>query len=393
MNLLFIYNSPVIPENGGVQRVTHVLSSYFEAQGHTVCFLSLKTSESQDSRQYFLPDTERCNTSPNRVFLSQFLKKLEIDIIINQDGLNPDTCKMVFNSEHAGVRIISVAHNSIIGAIKHFRYSRQDVFKKKHLAWLLPIFDWSLVNKTLLYLFKKTHKAHFQGVIDNSDKFVLLSEYYKEELEYIIGSFEQEKVCAISNPCTISSSNSSPHEKEKTALYVGRIDYAQKRNDLLLEIWQKIEKSVNDWKLVIVGDGGDFDRMKESCSKKGLKHVEFIGKANPLPYYQKASLFCMTSAFEGFPLTLVEAMTCGVVPFAFDSFASLKTIIDDGKNGVVIPIFEIEGYTSQLIELMKNNALRNELAKNAIFKAKIFSIEIIGQKWLCLFNELKPCQN
>lgn len=389
MNLLFIYNSPIIPENGGVQRVTHVLSSYFEAQGHTVSFLSLKTSESQDPRQHFLPNTERCNTSPNRVFLSQLLKKQKIDIIINQDGLNPDTCQLVFNSEHEGVHIVSVAHNSIIGAIKHFRYSRQDMFKKMHLAWLLPVFDWSLVNRTLQYLFKKTHKAHFQGVVDNSDRFVLLSEYYKEELEYIIGTFDQEKVCAISNPCTISSCNSPLHEKEKIALYVGRIDYAQKRNDLLLEIWQKIEKSVNDWKLVIVGDGGDFCRMKDACSKKGLKHIEFIGKANPLPYYQKASLFCMTSAFEGLPLTLVEAMTNGVVSFAFDSFASLRSIIDNGVNGVIIKPFDQNNYVEQLVSLMGDDNLRSIYASNAVIKASSFSLDEIGKKWLDLFKVLK----
>lgn len=389
MNLLFIYNSPIIPENGGVQRVTHVLSSYFEAQGHMVGFLSLKTSKSQDPRQYFLPDVERCDTSPNRVFLSQLLKKQKTDIIINQDGLNPDTCQMIFNSDHAGVHIISVAHNSIIGAIKHFRYSRQDVFKKLHLAWVLPIFDWSLVNRALLYLFKKTHKAHFQSVVANSDRFVLLSEYYKEELDYIIGSFSQGKVCAISNPCTISSSTLSDTKKENIALYVGRIDYAQKRNDLLLEIWQKIEKSVNDWKLVIVGDGGDLDRMKSLCDKKKLNHVEFIGKANPLPYYQNASLFCMTSAFEGFPLTLVEAMTNGVIPIAYDSFASLKSIIDDGLNGVIVQPFNQNHYTEQLRGLMQNEQKRCYYAGNAVSKANGFSLEVIGKKWLGLFNEVK----
>lgn len=389
MNLLFIYNSPIIPENGGVQRVTHVLSSYFETQGHTVFFLSLHTSDSKDSRQYFLPEIDSCNTSSNREFLSQLLKMYRIDIIINQDGLNPDTCQMVFNSEHEGVSVITIAHNSIVGAIKHFRYSRQDVFRRIHLAWLLPVFGWSIINRTLLYLFKITHREHFQSVIANSDIFVLLSEYYKEELEYIIGAFEKSKVCAISNPCTISSSSSPLEGKEQIALYVGRVDYAQKRNDLLLDIWQKIEMSISDWKLLVVGEGGDLDRMKVACGQKGLNHVEFIGKANPLPYYQKASVFCMTSAFEGFPLTLVEAMKNGVVPFAFNSFASLNTIIDDGENGVVIEPFDLDIYASRLLELMEKESLRMEYANKALAKAMSFSLDTIGQQWLDLFKELK----
>jgi len=388
MNILFVYNSPIIPENGGVQRVTYVLASYFEEQGHKVHFLSLHSQKMMDDRQFVLPDSSHSNTKKNVNYLSELLVKQNIDVIINQDGLNPDTTGLVLSCEHNGISIISVAHNSIIGAVQHFRYSRYDLFKRMHLTCVLPIFDWRPINRTLLWLFKLTHKSFFNKVIKESDKYVLLSDRYLLELEYILGKLGHSNIVAISNPCTIVNDNVDLEKKEKVMLYVGRIDFSQKRNDLLLKVWEKVSREVPDWKLVVVGGGPNLDKIKDVSLEMMLKRIEFVGQASPSTYYHRSSLFSLTSSFEGFPLTLVEAMANGVVPLAFDSFASLRTIIDDGRNGCVVNPFDLDEYARRVVMLMKDDVLRREYALNALEKSNVFTLESIGQEWEELFKEM-----
>lgn len=66
-------------------------------------------------------------------------------------------------------------------------------------------------------------------------------------------------------------------------------------------------KSLPDWHLDIVGDGPDAAALKELAERLRLSNVSFEGFRNPAPYYRRASIFCMTSTFEGFGLVLPEA--------------------------------------------------------------------------------------
>jgi glycosyltransferase involved in cell wall biosynthesis len=64
----------------------------------------------------------------------------------------------------------------------------------------------------------------------------------------------------------------------------------------------------------------------------GLKRVNFEGYRNPQPFYKRASIFVMTSANEGFPMTLIEAQQNGCVPVVMNSFSALREIIQNNIN-------------------------------------------------------------
>lgn len=386
MNILFIYSSPIIAEGGGVQRVTKVLANYFEEHGNNTYYLSLYKADNMDSRQYVLPVNDCSNNIENKGYLCELLDKLKINIIINQDGLNKDTCTLILSCKPDGVKLISVAHNSIIGAVRHFRYSRLDFFRRIHLTWILPIFDVKFVNDFMLWMFKQSHKAFFREIVSKSDKYVLLSSRYKEELEYVLGKKCGANVLAISNPCTIINDDNSISNKEKVVLYVGRIDFAQKRNDLLLRVWSKVHGQVQGWKLVFVGDGPDLEKLKAMGDELGLNDVEFVGQTSPIDYYKRASVFCLSSAFEGLPLTIIEAMSYGVVPMAFDSFASLRSLIDNNENGLIVKPFDIDVYAKELITLLCDKTKLCSFSKKAYLKSKAFSLDSIGCTWLNLFK-------
>lgn len=133
--------------------------------------------------------------------------------------------------------------------------------------------------------------------------------------------------------------------KKKQVLIVSRLYNPEKRLDRALKIWQILEqRGLTDWRLIIVGAGIHEDYLKGLSEKLALKNIMFAGRQNPVPYYRNAALFMMTSAVEGWGLTLTESMQTGVVPIAFDSYPALHDIITDGYDGCIIPDDDLDAY-------------------------------------------------
>ena len=176
--------------------------------------------------------------------------------------------------------------------------------------------------------------------------------------------------------------------KKKVVLVVARMDEIQKRISLVLRIWKDIchNEKAKDWELKIAGEGIYLERYRNYAKENELKNIEFLGRVNPVPYYREASIFMMTSRSEGFPLTLNEAMQYGVVPLAFDSFESIRDIINDGENGYIIPEMNMETYSDKLLGLMTDDQHRRDMAMNALDSCKRYLPERIGDMWWKLLN-------
>ena len=161
----------------------------------------------------------------------------------------------------------------------------------------------------------------------------------------------------------------------------------QKRISLALQIWELIENNPisKNWTLRIIGTGSDIDKYKKIVE---LKHIVFEGRQNPEPYYQKASIFMMTSSFEGWGLTLTEAQQYGVVPLAFNSYASVSDIITDKYNGYLVSNNDINSYVKYLTLLMSDYDLRHRMALNCIESSKRFERQHICNQWIQLFKQL-----
>ena len=159
-----------------------------------------------------------------------------------------------------------------------------------------------------------------------------------------------------------------------------------------MKIWQGIEKDpeLSDWQLNIVGGGKDAGYYDFLCKKLELSRCNLLGRqAEILPFYEKASIFMMTSAYEGFGITLTEAQQMGVVPIAFNSYASLQDIITNKENGVIIPNNDIKAYTQELCRLMKDDAYRVRLAQNGLESCKRFSKDNIVLQWEQLLKDVR----
>lgn len=95
----------------------------------------------------------------------------------------------------------------------------------------------------------------------------------------------------------------------------------------------------------------------------------------------------MTSRSESWGLTLTEAQQMGVVPIAFDTYASLREIITDDENGVVIEESDIDSYVNRMKILMSDKKLRQQMAKQAIESSQRFSQERIAEMWWKLLSK------
>jgi len=389
VNLLFLYTSPFDPIKGGVQRVSSVLGEYFKNAGHNIYYLSLKKSSNDIQHQYYLPDENKFNTFENIQFFQNILVKNKIEYVINQGAFGPECSDFSYLCLPVGAKLISVIHNSPLASIKNFSGSKNYRFKKYGLAFILPLTELTAVKKVILLLYKKKYKSHYTRLINRSHTVLLLSDSFKNELQFFYSKKLPNTVQSIPNPISFEASDFSIEDKEKVALFVGRVDFAQKRVDLLLKIWLKISNKNPDWKLKIIGEGPDLAVSKKFCQNHKLSSVLFEGFQNPIPYYIEASILCMTSSFEGFGLVLVEALNFGCVPIAFRSFSSITDIISDKKNGILVEPFKIDDYANELSKLMSSPERIKVMAAYAMADSQRFSLTSVAKQWVFLFDQLE----
>ncbi|NQU34420.1 MAG: glycosyltransferase [Bacteroidetes bacterium] len=389
MNIVFLYANGIDPNMGGVQRVTSVLTDYFESKHLNVYYLSLPNKNFNDfknksHRQHYLPYAK--GITRNSLFFLDFMKRKNIDVVINQHGISPMTSEIAYTAKESNVKIISVINNSILSGIENFHSLYKSIAQKKKLSWLLPLTKFRIIKRVLLVLYKNKYKNHYRRLCDKSDVVIQLSDKFRYELEYMTDRKVIDNLISIPNPVSFDAANIDISRKKKELLYVGRLDTINKRLDLLLDIWSRLYNKFPDWKLKIVGDGPGLDALVSMTKKMDLKRVSFEGFQNPISYYIDASIFCMTSAAESFGIVLLEAMQYGVVPFAFLSYPSVSDIIDHRKNGILISAFNCEEYKKELSILMNDVILREKMAIAATVKSETFSIEKIGNTWLDLLR-------
>jgi glycosyltransferase involved in cell wall biosynthesis len=369
-----------------------MLTDYFESNGSKVTWLSFnKRGDVQaNDRQHYFPSS-LVGAEENSAFLSAFVRKHDINVIINQEG--NVNLHVPLDNDLSNVARLTVLHFNP-------NYISDNYFKYRIIA--------NNYNSTLQYmmykvlnipLFRSLGLKHLRGrlcnnykyQIANCDSFVMLSDYFRPTLAHLLATNDLPvNISALNNPCLLSAIESSKiTNKAKEILYVGRLELGQKRLDLLLKVWAFVMDKHEDWNLVIVGDGPHKQKIQEMACQLGLKRITFAGHQNPTQYYERASLFCMTSdSQEGWGLVLVEAQAKGCVPLAFDSFAALHDIITPGYNGEIVEEGNINQYAEKISALINDSEKRNIMAENCIASVSRFSLDNIGRQWDELINKI-----
>ena len=195
-------------------------------------------------------------------------------------------------------------------------------------------------------------------------------------------------VTVIPNPCALNSRKSKVESrKTKTVLAVGRL-HEQKGFDLLLRSWQPVEKHYPEWQLRIVGEGPKRAELETQIQAMGLLRVYLAGKVdNMAEEYAEASLFVLSSRYEGLPLALIEAMWCGTPCVSFDCPHGPAELLAD-ERGWLVPEGNIAALTRQLEYLLSHPEEAAERAQKAqTFAHTMYSEKNIMPLWQKLIEQ------
>ena len=274
----------------------------------------------------------------------------------------------------------------------------------KYLKKIINDYDYFYVTAqlTALEIFLLGKKARKKLVVSEHASFYACNIVYK-----MIRRFVYPRVYCISVPnkmdvleykkwncnavyiphlLTFEKSNIPNKLDTKIVLNIGRLT-RDKRQSELLDIWNKVENK-NDWKLWIVGDGEERERLEEKIKNLNLSEsVKLLNSTNNISeMYKKASIFAFCSKAEGFGMVLLEAMSFGIPCISFDCPSGPRDIIIKNYNGVLVDNNDINQYVEKLEYLMnlKQNELL-QLGNNALKTTQNWNSEDIIEKWKKIF--------
>ena len=199
--------------------------------------------------------------------------------------------------------------------------------------------------------------------------------------------YDAKNVITIPNPITIEASSPSPLTN-KRVLAVGRFT-PQKGFDLLLDAWSKVQSREDGWTLRIIGQGEMESQLRDAIRELGLSDsVEIIPSTHQITEeYRQASIYVLSSRFEGLPLVLIEAMAMGLPIISFDCETGPRDIVIDGLTGVLVKPGDTDQLATELDKLMQDEKRRAYYSENALKESQRFEPEAIVNKWCQLLSK------
>lgn len=210
----------------------------------------------------------------------------------------------------------------------------------------------------------------------------VIAQTAKAKAIYEAGLVKNKNITVIGNP--IQQQIATSIQREKIVLSVGRL-IKSKHHDELIKIFARLNQP--DWKLVIVG--GDALKQKNTAKLNQLisslnahNSVVLAGNQKDVAsYYKRSSIFAFTSSSEGFPNVIGEALSFGLPVVSFDCVAGPADMIEEGKNGNLITLFDYEDFAVKLKRLMDDHDLRGKMSAYAPTSVEKFDKNVIGEEY------------
>lgn len=361
--------------SGGMERVLANKANYLVEKGHEIVII---TTDQHGRVPFFLLNNKiRCfdlgiNYEDNngKSFLNklihypfkQYLHKKRLKSVLLRERADITVC--MFNNDASFITDINDGSAKLLeihfSKFKRLQYNRKGIWRLADL--------WRSMRD--------------ERVVRKFDKFIVLTEEDKK----LWGEIKNIEV--IPNAITVIPKETSTLEN-KRVLAVGRFTF-QKGFDRLVEAWRIISNQFPDWKLDIVGDGEEYDKLVALIKQYRLDNsVSLIQAQKDLSSkYLGASIYAMTSHYEGLPMVLLEAQSYGLPIVSFDCKCGPKDIIEDGENGFLVDDGNVLEFAKRIGELMENASLRKKMGNKAYKSSIRFNEDIIMNQWIQTFKSL-----
>lgn len=337
---------------GGAERVTCNLATYLSEKGHVVDVLTMAESKQHynlDERvtnTVLLRDSDRSNKIKDFLHrwmgLTNYIKGSDTDVYI---VMLPVTTIMLL--------LLRKKIKQPIIAAERVDPSTYPSIKKIALRYLAP-----RANK---FIFQTSEIRNWYGKKVRDDKAVVI-------------------------PNAINSVFiRQPYQgkKEKTIVGIGRLTN-QKNFSLLIDAFYRISRKHNDYKLVIYGEGPNRSMLLEKAANLGISdRIELPGNVSNIPeLLEKASIFVLSSDFEGMPNALMEAMALGVPCVSTDcNGGGARFLIDNGENGLLVPKNNPDAMAESILKYIEDTEFAHRISQNARKITSKLSPETIYGKW------------
>lgn len=174
----------------------------------------------------------------------------------------------------------------------------------------------------------------------------------------------------------------------RRVIAVGRLDY-QKGFDRLLAAWALLPAELRaSWRLDIYGQGEWDAMLREQIQQLAIGTSAAIHAPTPRIFeeYAQSAFLVMSSHYEGLPMVMIEAMSCGLPVVSFDFPCGPRDLICDGENGLLVREGDIRDLAKAMERLMNGNDQRFSMGTKASNVRSIYDESHIMQKWTICFQ-------
>ena len=179
-------------------------------------------------------------------------------------------------------------------------------------------------------------------------------------------------------------------KKENVITAMGRLD-EQKGFDVLINAFKEVYNRHPEYKLKIFGNGLEKNKLQELINKLGLSENVILCGANQDAIFEvaKSKIYVLSSRYEGMPNALIEAMAAGTACISTDCKFGPSELINDGKNGLLIPVDDVRTLSEKILFLIKNDSARENIEKEAMKIRKKLDANTIYKKYYDYFVGVK----
>lgn len=343
---------------GGAERATVSLANYFALHSHDVEIItfngnesfypleelvSVKTAELDEIEQ--TASLKRLFGSIKRIFaIRKIVKSGQLDVLIG----------MSFAMTWYAVLATVFTRTKSVGTERSNPYR----YKATRLNTFLRKFFYNFTDG---YIFQTKRAAEFFGEKKTQRDIIIPNAIFNETVYTL----------------------SPPAQRKKIICATGRL-IKLKRFDLLIDAFASIADRIPDYVLFIFGEGEEKANLEEQIKSNGLQNRVILAGADPqaVKFVNYASVFVLSSDFEGMPNALLEALAMGVPCISTRCEMGPDELITDRVSGILTEVGNQKQLSDAMLEIIENPELAAKLSENGRKLLKTHSIENISRQWL-----------